>query len=102
MNDQQRTQLLNLLFGSSGLIASLLIRLGLPPSTTSDICQILVIVVPLAYAAWNTRKATSDHAVIASASKINGVKSIEIAPDAKNGAAKAADDPALPTVSKPE
>jgi hypothetical protein len=100
MNDTQRQQLLNILLGASGPVASLLLQWGIQPTVVSQILQIALLVLPPAYAAWRSHKSGDDKSVIAAAANTPGVTSIQIAPTATDGAAKAAADPTLPTVNK--
>lgn len=98
MNQQQLESLLRILLATGGPVAGLLTNWGVATGDVNNWLTIALIVLPpLGSAIWGYVRNT-DHSTIAAASKVEGVNVIEISPNAINGAARAANDPALQNV----
>jgi len=100
MNQQQVESLLRILLAAGGPVAGLLVNWGVPTGQVNNYLTIaLMVLPPLISGVWgllrNTHKQT-----IADAASVPGVSQVVIAPTAKDGAAAAAADPALPNVTK--
>lgn len=99
-NQDQIKSILQLLLGTGGPLAALLISYGVPSDKLSLWTNLLVAVVPpLAAGVWAIMDRTHKN-TIASAAAIPGVSEVVIKSDAQDGAAQAAADPTLKNVNK--
>lgn len=100
MNTEQIKAVLQMLLGSGGPVAALLLSYGVPADKLTLWVNLALVIVPpalaMGWAAWDrTHKNT-----IKAASKVPGVSEVVIESGAKDGAAAAAADPALLNVNK--
>lgn len=100
MNAQQVKAILQMLLGTGGPVAALLLSYGVPADKLNLWVNLVVAVLPpivaAGWAAWdNTHKKT-----IEAAASVPGVSAIQIDPHANGGASAAAEDPKLETVQK--
>lgn len=99
-NQEQIKAILQMLLGSGGPVAALVLSYGVPADKLSLWTNLLVAVLPpLAAGAWalidNTHKKT-----IAAAAAVPGVSEVVIQSNATDGAAAAAADSTLKNVNK--
>lgn len=99
-NSEQIKSVLQMLLGTGGPLAALIMSYGVPADRLSLWVNLAVAVLPpLIAGVWaiidNTHKNT-----IAAAAAIPGVSKVTIASGAKDGAAAAAADPSLTNVAK--
>lgn len=99
-NQEQLKAILQMLLGSGGPVAALVLSYGVPADKLSLWTNLLVAVLPpLVAGAWamfdNTHKQT-----IAAAASVPGVSEVVINRDATDGAAAAAADSTLKNVNK--
>lgn len=100
MNTEQIKSIIQLLLGTGGPLAALLISYGVPADRLNLWVNVAIAVVPpLVSGIWAIIDRTHKN-TIAAAAAVPGVQSIKIEPYAADGAAKAAADPNLPNVSK--
>lgn len=100
MNAEQIKAILQMLLGSGGPVAALLLSYGVPAEKLNLWVNLAVAILPpLAAAIWaaidNTHKKT-----IAAAAAVPGVSEVVIERTATDGAAAAAADPKLENVNK--
>lgn len=100
MNVEQVKAILQMLLGSSGPVAALIMSYGVPASQFQLWANLITAIVPpilaAGWAAWdNQHKHT-----IAAAAAIPGVQEIAISATATDGAKAAAEDPTLKNVAK--
>lgn len=100
MNAEQIKAILQMLLGTGGPVAALILSYGVPPDKLNLWTNLAVAILPGmisgAWALWdNTHKKT-----IAKAAAVPGVSEVVIESNAKDGAAAAAADPKLENVNK--
>lgn len=88
MNSQQFQQLVNLLLGAGGPLAALLLQVGVPQGTITQVAQLVLIVVPPGYAWWRSHHQNSDSSILTAASNVAGV-AVTVDPKAASAAALA-------------
>ena len=93
MNSQQFQQFVNLLLGAGGPLAALLIQWGVPEGTITQIAQLVLIVVPPAYAWWRSHHQNSDSGLLVAASNVPGAAVTVDPQKASPASVQAAKDP---------
>ena len=97
-NQEQIKGILQLLLGTGGPLAALIMSYGVPASQLSLWTNLIVAVVPpLIGGIWAVIDNTH-HRTIAAAAAVPGVVGIRVADNATDGAKAAEQDSALPTV----
>lgn len=99
-NQEQIKGILQLLLGTGGPLAALIMSYGVPADRLSLWTNLIVAIVPpfiaMAWTAWDN----THHRTIAAAANVPGVSEVVIASGATDGAAAAAADKDLPNVNK--
>lgn len=99
-NQEQVKSILQMLLGSSGPFAALIMSYGVPASQFQLWANLITAIVPplvaAGWALWDNKHKNT----IAAAAAIPGVQEIEISSSAADGAKAAAADPTLRNVTK--
>lgn len=100
MNGEQIKSIIQLLLGSGGPLAALLLSYGVPADKLNLWVNLAVAVLPpLAAGVWAIIERTHKNTIKAAAA-IPGVSEVVIEPNAKDGAAAAAADKSITNVNK--